>query len=152
MGEDAASRVAEVAALRLGIELGLALIDTAEMYGDGGAEEVVGEAIHGRRERVFLVSKFYPRHASRKELVAACERSRRRLGVDTIDCYLYHWRGAPPRQRGMRHVPARWAGARSPRPRLSPAQPAASPRGHLTGLVARGGVSQAATRARPATM
>lgn len=96
MGEDGASRAAEVAALRLGIELGLNLIDTAEMYAEGGAEEVVGEAIRGRRERVFVVSKFYPHHASPKELVAACDRSRKRLGIDTIDCYLYHWRGAVP--------------------------------------------------------
>jgi diketogulonate reductase-like aldo/keto reductase len=97
MGESAATRAAEVAALRLGIELGMGLIDTAEMYADGRAEEVVGEAIRGqRRERVFVVSKFYPHHASRKELAAACDRTRRRLGIDTIDCYLYHWRGSVP--------------------------------------------------------
>lgn len=96
MGESATGRAAEVGALRLGIELGMGLIDTAEMYAQGGAEEVVGEAIRGRRERVFVVSKFYPHHASRKELAAACDRSRRRLGIDTIDCYLYHWRGSVP--------------------------------------------------------
>ena len=96
MGEDRSSRAAEVASLRLGIELGLGLIDTAEMYGEGGAEEVVGEAIRGCRERVFVVSKFYPHHASRRELAAACDRSRKRLGIDTIDCYLYHWRGSVP--------------------------------------------------------
>ena len=93
MGEDASRRKAEVAALRLGLDLGVTLVDTAEMYGEGGAEEVVGEAIRGRRESVFVVTKFYPHHASRRELFAACERSRQRLGVDTIDCYLYHWRG-----------------------------------------------------------
>lgn len=96
MGEDRAERAAEVAALRLGLELGMKLIDTAEMYGEGGAEEVVGEAIRGRREGVYIVSKFYPHHASRKQLVAACDRSRKRLGVDTLDCYLYHWRGSVP--------------------------------------------------------
>lgn len=96
MGESAAGRAAEVASLRLGLELGMGLIDTAEMYAEGGAEEVVGEAIRGRRERVFVVSKFYPYHAGRKELRLACDRSRRRLGIDTIDCYLYHWRGSVP--------------------------------------------------------
>lgn len=96
MGEERSSRAAEVSALRLGIELGLGLIDTAEMYGEGGAEEVVGEAIRGCRERVFVVTKFYPHHASRRELAAACDRSRERLGIDTIDCYLYHWRGPVP--------------------------------------------------------
>jgi diketogulonate reductase-like aldo/keto reductase len=96
MGESPASRPMELAALRLGLELGLRLVDTAEMYGEGGAEEVVGEALRGRRDGVFVVTKFYPHHAARKDLVAACERSRRRLGVDTIDCYLLHWRGSVP--------------------------------------------------------
>ena len=96
MGESAAQRSAEVAALRAGIELGMRLIDTAEMYGDGRAEELVGEAIKGRREDVFLVTKFYPQHASRKELVTACDRSLERLGVDGIDLYLLHWRGRVP--------------------------------------------------------
>src|SRR5688572_21473188 len=96
MGESADARSAEAAALRLGLELGMGLVDTAEMYGEGGAEEVVGEAIRGRREAVFVVSKFYPHHAARKDLVAACERSRKRLGLDTIDCYLLHWRGSVP--------------------------------------------------------
>ena len=94
MGESGAARSSEVAALRLGIDLGLTLIDTAEMYGGGGAEEVVGEAIRGRREQVFVVSKFYPHHASRGQLHAACDASRARLGIDTLDLYLYHWRGA----------------------------------------------------------
>lgn len=96
MGEDPAQRAKEVAALRAGIDLGLKLIDTAEMYADGGAEEVVGEAIRNRRDDVYLVTKFYPHHASRKELVAACERSLDRLGVDGIDLYLLHWRGRVP--------------------------------------------------------
>jgi diketogulonate reductase-like aldo/keto reductase len=96
MGEERAARAAEVAALRLGLELGLNLIDTAEMYGEGGAEEVVGEAIDGRREQVFLVSKVYPHHADRAGVRAACERSLRRLGTDHLDLYLLHWRGAVP--------------------------------------------------------
>ena len=96
MGDRAARRADEVAALRLGLDLGVRLVDTAEMYGEGGAEEVVGEAIRGRREDAFVVSKFYPHHASRRELLAACERSLARLGVDRIDCYLYHWRGPVP--------------------------------------------------------
>ena len=96
MGEDPSRRRDEVAALRLGLDLGMGLIDTAEMYGEGGAEEVVGEAIRGRRDGVFLVSKFYPHHASRAGLHAACDRSLARLGVERIDCYLYHWRGRVP--------------------------------------------------------
>ena len=96
MGEDRRARKAEVAALRLGIELGLTLIDTAEMYGEGGAEEVVGEAIRGQRDRVFIVSKVYPHNAGRRAVVAACDRSLRRLGIDAIDLYLLHWRGAVP--------------------------------------------------------
>ena len=96
MGEDGGARKAEVAALRLGIELGLTLIDTAEMYGEGGAEEVVGEAITGRRDGLFIVSKVYPHNAGRRAVVAACERSLRRLGIDTIDLYLLHWRGSVP--------------------------------------------------------
>ena len=96
MGEDGRSRREEADALRLGIDLGLTLIDTAEMYGEGGAEEVVGDAIAGRRDGVFLVSKVYPHNASRKGAIAACERSLRRLRVDTIDLYLLHWRGSVP--------------------------------------------------------
>jgi len=96
MGENAARRKAEVAALRRGLDLGVRLIDTAEMYGEGGAEEVVGEAIAGRRETVFLVSKVYPHNASRKGVAAACARSLRRLKTDRIDLYLLHWRGNVP--------------------------------------------------------
>jgi aldehyde reductase len=96
MGEQRASRQAEVAALQLGIDLGLTLIDTAEMYAEGGAEEVVGAAIAGRRDEVFLVSKVYPHNASRRGAIAACERSLKRLRTDRIDLYLLHWRGAHP--------------------------------------------------------
>lgn len=96
MGENPAERDNEVDALRLGIELGMTLIDTAEMYGEGGAEEVVGEAIQGRREQVYLVSKVYPHNASRNGIPRACERSLRRLGTDCIDLYLLHWRGQYP--------------------------------------------------------
>jgi len=93
MGENRDRRKGEVAALREGIERGLRLIDTAEMYGEGGAEEVVGEAISGKRDQVFLVSKVYPHNASRSGVAAACERSLRRLGTEHIDLYLLHWRG-----------------------------------------------------------
>jgi diketogulonate reductase-like aldo/keto reductase len=96
VGEDPAKRSVELAALRLGLELGIELIDTAEMYGEGGAERIVGEAIHGRRDRAFLVSKFYPHHASRPRLVAACKASLLRLRTDSLDLYLYHWRGPVP--------------------------------------------------------
>ena len=96
MGNDPARRPAEVAALRFGLDAGVRLIDTAEMYGEGGAEEVVGEAIAGRRDEVFVVSKVYPHNASRKGVAAACERSLRRLKTDRIDLYLLHWRGNVP--------------------------------------------------------
>ena len=96
MGERADRKAAEVAALRLGLDLGLDLIDTAEMYGEGGAEQVVGAAIAGRRDEVVLVSKVYPHNASRQGTVAACERSLRRLGTDRLDVYLLHWRGGVP--------------------------------------------------------
>lgn len=96
MGERPASRAAEAAALRLGLDRGMTLIDTAEMYGEGGAEQVVGEAIRGRRGEVYLVSKFYPHHAARGKLRAACQASLGRLGTDVLDLYLYHWRGGVP--------------------------------------------------------
>jgi diketogulonate reductase-like aldo/keto reductase len=96
MGEDPQQRRREVAALRHGLELGLALIDTAEMYAEGGAEEVVGEAIAGRRDEVFLVSKVYPHNASRRAMRRSCEASLHRLHVETIDLYLLHWSGAVP--------------------------------------------------------
>ena len=96
MGEGAGTRRAEVAALKLGLDLGLTLVDTAEMYGDGGAEEVVGEAIAGRRDEVFLVSKVYPHNASCTKLPRALEASLRRLKVEQLDLYLLHWRGSVP--------------------------------------------------------
>ncbi len=96
MGEDPSARRQEVAALQLGLDLGMNLIDSAEMYGEGGAEQVVGEAIAGRRDQVFLVSKVYPHNASRHGVVAACERSLKRLGTEHIDLYLLHWRGQYP--------------------------------------------------------
>jgi diketogulonate reductase-like aldo/keto reductase len=96
MGERRSARPAEVAALRLGLDLGMTLIDTAEMYADGGAEEVVGEAIRGRRDEVFLVSKVLPKNASREGTMRAAERSLRRLGTDRIDLYLLHWEGSHP--------------------------------------------------------
>jgi diketogulonate reductase-like aldo/keto reductase len=96
MAEDPRRRRDEIAALRLGIDLGMNLIDTAEMYADGGAEELVGEAIDGRREEVFLVSKVLPQNATRRGTILACERSLMRLGVDQMDLYLLHWRGSIP--------------------------------------------------------
>jgi len=96
MGESARHADAEVCALQAGIDAGLTLVDTAEMYADGGAERVVGRAIAGRRDAVFLVSKVLPSNASRRGTVAACEASLRRLGVEAIDLYLLHWRGPHP--------------------------------------------------------
>ncbi|WP_224688667.1 aldo/keto reductase [Escherichia fergusonii] len=94
MGEDAGKRKEEVAALRAGIELGLTLIDTAEMYADGGAEKVVGEALTGLRDNVFLVSKVYPWNAGGKKAIAACENSLHRLNTEYLDLYLLHWSGS----------------------------------------------------------
>jgi diketogulonate reductase-like aldo/keto reductase len=96
MGEVAAKRGAEVKALQAGIDLGLTLIDSAEMYGSGGAEEVVGAAIEGRRSEVYLVSKVLPSNASFAGTLAACERSLKRLKTDCLDLYLLHWRGSDP--------------------------------------------------------
>ena len=96
MGDDAAVRNQEIAALRAGLDRGAALIDTAEMYGEGHAEELVAEAIAGRRDEVFLVSQVYPHNASRRGAIAACERSLARLATDRIDLYLLHWRGGVP--------------------------------------------------------
>ena len=95
-GEDPGRRCDEIAALRSGLDLGMTLVDTAEMYGDGGAEEVVGEALAGRRDRAFVVSKVLPSHASRSGTIAACERSLGRLATDRIDLYLLHWPGHYP--------------------------------------------------------
>lgn len=96
VGEDPASRAEEIATLRLGLDLGAHLIDTAEMYGEGLAEQLVGEAIAGRRDEVFLVSKVYPHNATRSGTTKACDRSLRRLRTDRIDLYLLHWRDAVP--------------------------------------------------------
>lgn len=96
VGDDPARRDDEIATIRRGIDLGLTLIDTAEMYGDGRSESLVGEAIAGRRDEVFLVSKVYPHNASRRAMARSCEASLRRLGVETLDLYLLHWPGAVP--------------------------------------------------------
>jgi diketogulonate reductase-like aldo/keto reductase len=96
MGDERATRAEEIATLRLGLDLGATLIDTAEMYGDGRAEKLVGEAIAGRRDEVFLVSKVLPEHATRRGTVSACEQSLRRLQTDRLDLYLLHWRGSVP--------------------------------------------------------
>ena len=96
MAQNKAARAEEIATLRLGLDLGATLIDTAEMYGEGRAEELIGEAIARRRDPVFLVSKVYPHNASRHDAVLACERSLRRLKTDRIDLYLLHWRGSVP--------------------------------------------------------
>lgn len=96
MGENRRDRQREIEALRYGLDLGLSLIDTAEMYGEGGAEEVIASAIADRRSEVFLVSKVYPHNASRAGAIAACERSLKRLKTDYLDLYLLHWRGSIP--------------------------------------------------------
>jgi diketogulonate reductase-like aldo/keto reductase len=96
IGDTRAQRAEEIATLRAGLDAGATLIDTAEMYGDGRSEELVGEAIAGRRDEVFLVTKVYPHNASRKGVPAACERSLKRLKTDRIDLYLLHWRGSIP--------------------------------------------------------
>lgn len=95
-GDHPSRRSAEADVLRIGLDLGMSLIDTAEMYGEGGAEGVVGDAIAGRRDEVFLVSKVYPHNAGRKDCVEACERSLRRMRTDRLDLYLLHWRGRVP--------------------------------------------------------
>lgn len=96
MGERAERRAAEIEALRHGFELGLTLVDTAEMYADGGSEAVVGEAIRGRRDAIFVVSKVYPHRAGRRAAIAACEQSLARLAIERLDLYLLHWRGDVP--------------------------------------------------------
>ncbi len=96
MGDRKSEAAREIAALRLGIDLGMTLLDTAEMYADGGAEKIVAQAVEGRRDEVFIVSKVYPQNASRTGVPAACERSLKRLNTDRIDLYLLHWRGGHP--------------------------------------------------------
>lgn len=102
MGEDHAHRQQEVKALQAGLDCGLKLIDTAEMYADGGAESVVGEALQGRRDEAFLVSKVYPWNAGEYDAIEACERSLARLKTDRIDLYLLHWRGNVPLEETIR--------------------------------------------------
>jgi len=101
MGEDARKRRQEVASLRQGMDLGMTLLDTAEMYGDGTAEEIVGEAVDGRRDQVFIVTKFYPHNASPARMIAACDRSLSRLRTEYIDLYLLHWRASIPLQQTL---------------------------------------------------
>jgi diketogulonate reductase-like aldo/keto reductase len=96
MGERAERRAAEISAVRAGIELGMTVIDTAEMYGEGATETLLGEALAGLRDEVFLVSKVYPHHASRRGVVTSCEASLKRLKTDRLDLYLLHWRGGVP--------------------------------------------------------
>jgi diketogulonate reductase-like aldo/keto reductase len=96
IGEERRQRAVELAALQAGLELGMALVDTAEMYGDGGSEQLVADAIAGRREHVYLVSKVLPENASRRGTIAACEQSLQRLRTDYLDLYLLHWRGSVP--------------------------------------------------------
>lgn len=96
MGERMRERAGEVAAIRAGLDLGMTLVDTAEMYGDGGAEEIVGEALAGTRKHPFIVSKVYPHNATRSGTIAACERSLKRMKLERIDLYLLHWRGGVP--------------------------------------------------------
>jgi diketogulonate reductase-like aldo/keto reductase len=102
MGENTALRSQEVAALQAGLDLGLKIIDTAEMYAEGGAEEVVGEALRGRRDQAWLVSKVYPWNAGEVDAIEACERSLRRLQTDYLDLYLLHWRGNVPLEETLR--------------------------------------------------
>jgi diketogulonate reductase-like aldo/keto reductase len=101
MGNSPAREAGEIAALQLGIDLGMTLIDTAEMYADGGAERVVGKAIRGRRDRVYVVTKVLPENATRNGTIQAAERSLERLGIETIDLYLLHWDGPHPLQRTL---------------------------------------------------
>ncbi|APG85024.1 aldo-keto reductase family protein [Sinorhizobium americanum CCGM7] len=96
MGENRTKAADEIRSLQIGLDLGMTLIDTAEMYGNGGSERIVGEAVRGRRDEAFIVSKVLPSNASRSGTIAACERSLRHLGTDRIDLYLLHWRGGYP--------------------------------------------------------
>src|SRR5687767_5455022 len=96
MGERSSERANEADVLRAGLDMGFSLIDTAEMYGEGGAETVVGEAVRGRRDEVFIVTKVYPHNASRSGVTEAGERSLKRLATDRIDLYLLHWPGSHP--------------------------------------------------------
>lgn len=112
MGDNRNARAEEIATLQLGLDLGLTLIDTAEMYGSGRSEALIGEAIAGRREEVFLVSKVLPSNASRRGVVAACEESLRHLKTDRIDLYLLHWRGGAPLQETLQGFETLLAGGK----------------------------------------
>jgi diketogulonate reductase-like aldo/keto reductase len=105
-GEDRSRRAEEIATLQLALDLGVTLIDTAEMYGEGAAEEVVGEALAGRRDEAFIVTKVYPHNATRKGTAAACERSLARLETDRIDLYLLHWRQGTPLEESVEALAA----------------------------------------------
>src|SRR3954466_11131543 len=96
MGEDADRRASEIAALRLGLDLGMKVIDTAELYGSGASEHLIAEAIAGRRDDAFVVSKVLPHNATRRGTISACEKSLKRLATDHLDVYLLHWRGNVP--------------------------------------------------------
>ena len=98
MGEDADRRAGEIAALRLGLDLGMSVIDTAELYGSGASEHLIAQAIEGRRDEAFLVSKVLPHNATGRGTISACEGSLRRLNTDRLDLYLLHWRGRVPLQ------------------------------------------------------
>ena len=135
MGENPAKCAEEIAALRLGLDLGAALIDTAEMYGDGRAEELVAEAIAGRRDETFLVSKVLPEHAAARGVIAACNRSLRRLRTDRLDLYLLHWRGSVPLAETIEAFMA--PGARRQDPLLRRQQP--GPCRHGGAVVGSGG-------------
>src|SRR3990172_1569215 len=102
MGDDRARRAEEIAALRTGIELGMTLIDAAEMYGDGRSEPLVGEALASLREKVFLVTKVLPSNASRKGVTRSCEASLKRLQTDRVDLYLLHWSSSYPLEQTVR--------------------------------------------------
>ena len=117
MGEGRAPRRQEIAALQRGLERGLRLIDSAEMYGDGAAERLVGEAIQGRRDQAFVVSKVYPWNAGRDSAIAACEASLERLGTDYLDLYLLHWPGSIPLDETLEafHIPKRFLHPAAPK-------------------------------------
>ena len=143
MAEHPERRADEIEALRMGIDVGMTLIDTAEMYAGGAAEELVAEAIEGRRDEVFLVSKVLPNHATRRGTIAACEASLRRLGTDRLDLYLLHWRERHPARRDAR-------GVRRARPRRQDPPLGREQLRRLRHGGARGDGERTATR-RPAT-
>lgn len=121
MGEDSAKATSEAEALHAGIDAGMVLIDTAEMYGDGATETFLGKALAGRRDEIFLCSKVYPQNASRDRLQKACESSLKRLGTDRLDLYLLHWKGqhsAGRNGRGHGSAEGQWKNPRLGRQQL----------------------------------